>query len=171
MTWFSRGAAAVLVLVLTVVFAEAVAVQALPWREPLAATPERAMITVGEHELEVELAVTSSQQSLGLGYRNGLAEGTGMLFVGDSPSLKSFWMMGMRFCLDIVWVEDGEIVGAAESVCPDPDGIDDAERPRYLSPEPVTHVLEVPAGWLEQNGYGPGTQVQIPDEVLDLVRS
>jgi uncharacterized membrane protein (UPF0127 family) len=74
-------------------------------------------------------------------------------------------MKGMRFCLDIVWIAGDEIVGAAESVCPDPDGTADGDRARYPSEVPVTHVLEVPGGWLAAHGYGEGTPVDLPKEL------
>lgn len=132
-----------------------------PWRSTLTSPPTEARITVGQSTLTVQLAVTTAQQSLGLGYRNGLAPNTGMLFVFDAPQIQTFWMKGMRFCLDIVWVSSTEVVGAAESVCPDPPGIADADRPVQTSPAPVQYVLEVPAGWLKQHGYGAGTPVNL----------
>jgi uncharacterized membrane protein (UPF0127 family) len=142
-----------------------VAQTAIPWRAPLPEANPRDTIEVGEETLRVELALDSRAQTLGLGYRNGLEPGTGMLFVFDGPSIQTFWMKGMRFCLDIVWIEDGVIVGAAERVCPDPPGTEDANRVRVNSPEPVTYVLEVPAGWLDERGYGAGTQVEIPETI------
>lgn len=148
-----------------------VSAQTLPWREPLEPVRETAVITVGDDELVVELSVTGRQQSLGLGYRNTLEEGRGMLFVNELPSVQNFWMMGMRFCIDIVWIEDGEVTGAAESVCPDPEGTEAVDRARFSSGEPVTYVLEVPAGWLDANGYGPGTPVEIPEYVQELPSS
>jgi len=132
-----------------------------PWRQELPPGRETAVITVGETDLRVDLAITPEQQQLGLGYRNGLDDGTGMLFVGSAPRTRTFWMKGMRFCLDIIWIENGEIVGAAESVCPDPEGTLDADRARFESGVPVTHVLEVPAGWMQAHGYGPGTPVDL----------
>lgn len=136
-----------------------------PWDIPPVSPPARTEITIGKTPLDVELAVTPVQQALGLGYRNGLAPGTGMLFVSSSASERTFWMKGMRFCLDIVWVQDGQIVGAAERACPDPAGTADADRARFSSSGPVTDVLEVPAGWLQERGYGPGTAVDIPESV------
>lgn len=134
-----------------------------PWREELPAARETAEITVGTTPVLVDLALTPDQQQLGLGYRNGLAPGTGMLFVFPESSERSFWMKGMRFCLDIIWIDVDEITGAAESVCPDPAGTADGERETYPSSGPASHVLEMPAGWLLANGYGPGTSVVIPD--------
>lgn len=132
-----------------------------PWRRELPAGRAQATITVGTSEIVVDLAIEPSEQQLGLGYRNGLDDGTGMLFVGSAPMTRTFWMKGMRFCLDIIWIHDGEIRSAAESVCPDPDGTSDADRARFSSGEPVTHVLEMPAGWLQENGYGRGTPVDL----------
>ena len=134
-----------------------------PWREELPPARETAEITVGTTPVLVDLALTPDQQQLGLGYRNGLEPGTGMLFVFPESSERSFWMKGMRFCLDIIWIDGDEITGAAESVCPDPAGTPDVERETYPSSGPASHVLEMPAGWLRENGYGPGTPVDIPD--------
>ncbi|MCC6314637.1 MAG: DUF192 domain-containing protein, partial [Thermomicrobiales bacterium] len=113
-----------------------------PWQGQFPPLPT-ATITVGDRPLVVETAADPAARARGLGYREGLAADTGMLFVQDEPSIQSFWMKGMRFCLDIVWIEDGEIVGAAENACPDPEGTLDADRQRFLSPEPVRYVLEV----------------------------
>lgn len=136
-----------------------------PWRTAFPEARPTADITVGDTPLSVELALEQDEQSLGLGYRNGLTPGTGMLFVFPTAEPRTFWMKGMRFCLDIVWVETGRITGAAESVCPDPPGTEDAERERFSSGDPVSFVLEVPAGWLAGNGYGEGTEVRIPEEL------
>ncbi len=121
---------------------------------------QTAEIAVGGVPLTVELAYLPADTSLGLGYREGLAPGTGMLFLFEGPAPRSFWMRGMRFCIDIVWIENGVIQGAAESVCPEPAGTADADLTSYVSPVPVTYVLEVPAGWLDAYGLGVGTPVE-----------
>jgi uncharacterized protein len=121
---------------------------------------QTAEITVGGVPLTVELAYLPADTSLGLGYRDGLAPGTGMLFLFDGPAPRSFWMRGMQFCIDIIWIEHGVIQGAAESVCPEPPGTVNADLTSYRSPVPVTYVLEVPAGWLDAYGLGAGTPVE-----------
>ncbi len=130
-----------------------------PWRHQVAPL-QTAEILVGGVPLAVELAYLPQDTARGLGYRDGLAPGTGMLFLFEEPAPRSFWMKGMRFCLDIIWVEDGAIQGAAENVCPDAEGTEDADRPSQRSPVPVRYVLEVPAGWLQANGFGAGTPVE-----------
>jgi uncharacterized membrane protein (UPF0127 family) len=121
---------------------------------------QTAEITVGGVPLTVELAYLPEDTSLGLGYREGLAAGTGMLFLFEGPAPRTFWMRGMQFCIDIAWIENGVIQGAAESVCPEPAGTADADLTSYVSPVPVTYVLEVPDGWLDANGLGVGTPVE-----------
>lgn len=138
-----------------------------PWRRDLPAGRQEATITVGDTDLRVQLAIEPWEQTLGLGYRNGLAPGTGMLFINDSATVQTYWMKGMRFCLDIVWIENGQIVGAAEDACPDPAGTSDMDRARYHSGQPVTYILEVPAGWLAAHGYGAGTPVDRDGLPLD----
>jgi uncharacterized membrane protein (UPF0127 family) len=84
-----------------------------------------------------------------------------MLFVYDGAANHSFWMKGMRFCLDIVWITDDRVVGATEAICPAPAGTPNEAIPRTRSPEPVQYVLEVPAGWMERHDVGPGSPVTI----------
>lgn len=128
---------------------------------------ETAEIAVGGVPLTVELAYQPADRALGLSYREGLAPGTGMLFVFEEPAPRSFWMRDMQFCIDIIWIENGVIQGAAESVCPDPPGTTDADLRSYVSPVPVTYVLEVPAGWLDAYGLGVGTPVEgLPSLVM-----
>ena len=119
-----------------------------------------AEITVGGVPLTVELVYEPADVALGLGYREGLAPGMGMLFLFEGPAPRSFWMRNMQFCIDIIWIESSVIQGAAESVCPEPPGTADADLRSYVSPVPVTYVLEVPAGWLDAYGLGAGTAVE-----------
>ena len=158
-------------LILAALLLAPVAVSAKPavpsWRDHHPWSTEVATVTVGTDELQAEIADTPPLQGRGLGYRDGLDPGTAMLFVFDNASMRTFWMKGMRFCLDIVWIENGMIQGAAESVCPQPADTTDADLPAYLSPVPVTYVLEVPAGWLAANGFGVGTPVEgLPPAVV-----
>jgi len=131
-----------------------------PWRSQVPAL-ERAEVAVGGVPLVVEIARSGEAQQRGLGYRNGLALGTGMLFTYDEADEHTFWMKGMRFCLDIVWLSEDRVAGAAENICPAPAGSSDEDIPRARAPGPVRYVLEVPAGWLAANGLGAGSPVTI----------
>ena len=151
---------AVIVAMMTVVstFGTVFAQAATDQYQEVSPLPTTAIV-VGGVPLTVEVASDPEALALGLGGRDGLAPGTGMLFVFDAPAVRSFWMRGMRFCLDIIWIEGGVIQGVAEGVCPAAAGTPDAELPGYRSSTPVSYVLEVPAGWTAANGLGIGTKV------------
>ena len=141
--------------------ATAIATPADPiWRAGSPWSTERARVTIDREVIIAELADTSALQVRGLSYRDGLHPNTGMLFQFEQASVRSFWMRGMRFCLDIIWIEHGRIEGAAENVCPMPD-TDEADLPRYSSKVPVTFVLELPGGWLDEQGFVNGQPVGI----------
>jgi uncharacterized membrane protein (UPF0127 family) len=137
-----------------------------PWRFQLPWKTETSQMTVADQSLVVEVADTDYLRSRGLSYRAGLDPGTGMLFVYNAPKPLTFWMYEMQFCLDIIWINNGEIRGAAESVCPVP-GAAAQDLPIYASPEPVQYVLEVPAGWLKDHDFSVGTPVQIDSSLTD----
>ncbi len=132
----------------------------LPWTWTLGNYRQTANVVVGDDNLLVEISDTSLLRERGLSYHADLLPNTGMLFVYDDVGKRIYWMKGMNFCLDIVWINDGQIVGAAESVCPEPN-LPDADLDRYPSPPEVQYVLEVPAGWLSERGYGVGTPVDL----------
>jgi uncharacterized membrane protein (UPF0127 family) len=138
----------------------------LPWVWTLGSLREYRSITVGDDTLVVEIADDGALRERGLSYRDGLEPGTGMLFVYPAEGVRSFWMKEMRFCLDIIWLGETEIVGAAENACPEP-GVSDANLARYQSNAPVRFILEVPANWMNERGYGAGTPIDLSSVIDD----
>jgi uncharacterized membrane protein (UPF0127 family) len=65
-------------------------------------------------------------------------------------------MKGMRFPIDIVWIDRGHVTGI-ERDAPVPH----QDVPLYRSNGPADHVLEVPAGWAGRHGVEPGDPVTI----------
>ncbi|MGH2978481.1 MAG: DUF192 domain-containing protein, partial [Solirubrobacterales bacterium] len=90
--------------------------------------PGGAVVTVGEASVRAEIAADEAAQQRGLSGRERLAADGGMLFLlaDDSPS---FWMQGMRFPIDIVWIRNGRVVDVTADV-PPPDA-PDAPLPTY----------------------------------------
>jgi uncharacterized protein len=113
----------------------------------------------GDGALRVEVASTPEQSERGLGYRDALADDAGMLFDLHRTRAQEFWMKGMHFALDFVWIgEDKRVVAVTAGVQPEP-GIADAELRRYASPVPVRYVLEVSAGTAARLGIVPSTEL------------
>jgi len=113
-------------------------------------------VHVGGATVKAEVAADAKARERGLSGRTALAEDHGMLFVYPDRQVRTFWMKGMRFPLDIIWVARGKIVGV-ERNAPVPVG----SVPLYSSGVPADHVLEVPAGWAGRHGAGVGTAVTI----------
>ena len=130
-----------------------------PWRAMPPFSSETAVVTVDGHVVDAEIADTARLRERGLSYRDALESGTGMIFLYEEATVRSFWMFEMRFCLDIIWITDGRVVGAAENACPAEDP--DDEIPRFRSPEAVQYVMEVDAGWMAENGVVAGAEVEI----------
>lgn len=65
-----------------------------------------ATLSTGKATILVELAITGEERILGLGGREALAPNTGMLFVFPHPALQGIWMKGMKFPLDVLWLEE-----------------------------------------------------------------
>lgn len=113
-------------------------------------------ISVGGTTLVVEVAATDIQRQQGLSGRLSLPKGKGMLFVFDEPGQYGFWMKDMHFPIDIVWInEGGVVVTIADNVSPD------TYPHSFHSSAPAQYVLEVPAGFTQNQGIALGAKIVI----------
>ena len=84
-----------------------------------ATPPDEAVLVAGSRRYDLQLATTQAQQEAGLGDRPTLAPGAGMLFVYRTPGSRCFWMKGMRFALDMIWLSPrDEVVSVQPDVVP-----------------------------------------------------
>ena len=114
-------------------------------------------VTVGNQRVWVEVASTPAAWSQGLSGREELGENHGMLFVFPVAQQTSFWMHGMRFPIDILWITDGLIAGIQPNM-----PIPTTSVPIvYPSPGPVDAVLEVSAGFAQAHSFVIGQPVVI----------
>lgn len=121
-----------------------------------AATPPEAWVEIRGKQIPVEIAETRAEQEKGLGQRDALAWGTGMYFPYARPGFYGFWMKGMRFSIDIVFVRESRIVDLFPQVPFEAGGNGPTIRPRSL----VDGVLEVPAGYAAASGWQIGDRVR-----------
>jgi len=121
------------------------------------AEPVHGHVTIGQRELTIEVARTRAEQALGLGRRDSLSWGHGMLFLYDEPGFPGFWMKDMRFPIDIVWIRDDRIVDISHHVPFEPGGNGPTVRPGQLT----NRVLEVSAGYAQVNGWRVGDRVTL----------
>lgn len=71
--------------------------------------PIGAKLLVNNQEIELEVASTAQQQSIGLMYRDFLPPNRGMLFPFYPPQTVSFWMKNVSIPLDMIFVSDGVV--------------------------------------------------------------
>ena len=121
-----------------------------------------AEVKIGETSFSVEVADTMASRAKGLSGREFLGEKNGMLFVFKIPAKYSFWMKGMKFPLDIIWIKDSEIIWIAENV-PPATGLFDAKT--YFPPDNADMVLELNSGSAKNFNIKIGDRVYINDVV------
>lgn len=126
---------------------------------PVEVDSGKAVVTINNSELEVELAKTNEEWTNGLSNRSSLEENHGMLFISDQLVLPGFWMKDMQFALDIIWIRNGKVIGVAENVPAPKDEEETLET--YHPPKAVNMVLEVNAGWSAENEISEGNVVKV----------
>jgi uncharacterized membrane protein (UPF0127 family) len=109
----------------------------------------------------VEVARTESEHAKGLGGHTPLGERDGMLFIFEQPAAYAFWMKGMTFPLDLLWIDQGKIVYLAPDVPALPPSTPDSALPVYTPTSPARYVLEVNAGFARKHGIDVGTPVEL----------
>ena len=108
----------------------------------------------------VEVADTPESRALGLGGRDAMAPDSGMLFDLGETRIPSFSMRGMRFPLDIIWIDGDMRVQGIEADVPHRPGVPPAELASYAPDVAVRYVLELNAGAAAAAGIAPGDELE-----------
>ncbi len=118
-------------------------------------------LAINGQVLKVEVADTQNKRSKGLGGREAIATDSGMLFIFDTEKVYSFWMKGLKFPLDIIWIKDNVIVDIIENVPPPLEGQTDSNLPIYQPSVVVDSVLEVNAGIVDKLNIKVGDKINL----------
>ena len=135
----------------------------VPPSEASSARPETLVVEVGPARLSIWVVDTPEARAAGLSGYPSMPRDWGMWFDMGRTAVAVFWMKGMRFPLDIVWIDaDWRVIQVThEASVPSPDA-SDQELPRYSAGSvPVRYVLEINAGVARELGIGPGQQARI----------
>lgn len=121
------------------------------------------IVTVGASQFRVDIAQTEQARAVGLSNRDTLPEDEGMLFVlekkDDQPS---FWMKGMKFPIDIIWINDNVVAEITPNIPTIQGNLTNEQIPKYTPREKVDYVLEIPAGVAEKRGIKVGDSIVLP---------
>ena len=66
---------------------------------------KRRHVLFGRKKFTVEVADSLIKKLMGLSWRDGIGADEGMLFVFGRSGRYGFWMHGMRFSIDILWLD------------------------------------------------------------------
>ena len=114
------------------------------------------VLRIAGNELTAEVVADEAARRRGLAGRRTLAEDHGMLFVFPDRAERSFWMRGMRFPIDIIWIARGRVTRISRDL-----PVPDRGLPLYSSGTPADRALEVAAGWARSNGVEPWARVSV----------
>ena len=110
-------------------------------------------LSAGMHVIQVELAQTPQERSVGLMFRKAMATNDGMLFAFEQPGQQCFWMKNTLLPLTAAFIaDDGSVVNIEHMK---PQTLDS-----HCSAKPVRFVLEMNDGWFAKRGIRPGTRLQ-----------
>lgn len=114
-------------------------------------------VIINNQIIKVKIAQRPRLIQKGLSGQDGLAENQGMLFVFSKPDIYEFWMKDMKFPLDIIWINNGQIVEIWQNA-PLPQG---KEIPHYRPKNPANYVLEVKAGTAKKYGWQVDDKIEL----------
>jgi len=113
-------------------------------------------VKVAGQDIQVDLAITKEEQMQGLSGRDMLEPTKGMLFIFEKPGKYSFWMQGMNFPIDIIWIDE-----AYKVVYIKKDARHETPFEQYGPDKDTKYVLEVVSGFSEKYGLKVGDTIEI----------
>jgi uncharacterized membrane protein (UPF0127 family) len=113
---------------------------------------QRTILSMGIHQIDTQVAVTSEQREIGLMFRKEMPQHEGMLFIFDNPSRLCFWMKNTLIPLTAAFIADDGTIVNLENMKPQ-------TLDSHCSAKPVRYVLEMNQGWFAKKGVKPGTKV------------
>ncbi|MGD1834267.1 MAG: DUF192 domain-containing protein [Nitrososphaeraceae archaeon] len=98
--------------------------------------------------LRVDVAITDLQKQKGLSIKNTLKEDEGMIFIFEKPKQAGFWMKGMKFPIDIIWLNNNlSIIHIEKELQPCPTILN---CPVYKPDKDALYVLETVSGFSDK---------------------
>ncbi len=120
-------------------------------------------VEIGSGRFTAVVVDTPGLRARGLSGRDALAPSSAMWFDMGRAAPATFWMLGMRFPIDIVWIDaDLRVVHVTHEAPVPPEGASQTDLPRYTPGDvDVRYVLEINAGLARELGIEPGVRVTL----------
>jgi len=101
---------------------------------------------INNQEFNLTIVDEPEEWIVGLSQQQDLAVDQAMLFIFPDKQIRSFWMRDMKFPIDLIWLDGQIVVGWEENMLVPAINTAEEDLPRYVSPQLVDQVLELPAG-------------------------
>lgn len=124
-------------------------------------TLNQTQIKINDTLVKIEVADTAAERSKGLSGRDSLEADAGMLFVFPESKKYQFWMKGMKFPLDLIFIQNSKVVDLIKNASPPVKGRDDSSLTIYEPTIPIDMLLEVNSGFSAKNNIKVGDQVYL----------
>lgn len=118
-------------------------------------------VKINDTTIKVEVVDTADKRNKGLSGRDSLASDSGMLFIYDKMGKYPFWMKGMKFPLDFIWISGLRIVDILTNIAPPSPNQPDQSLPIYQSITPIDKVLEVAGGFASSHNIHVDDTIEI----------
>lgn len=128
---------------------------------PGSQTLNQTQIKINNTLVNIEVADTAAERSKGLSGRTDLPGGSGMLFVFPESKKYQFWMKGMKFPLDLIFIQNSKVVDLIKDASPPTEGQSDESLTIYEPTVPIDMLLEVNSGFTDTNNIKVGDQVYL----------
>jgi uncharacterized protein len=151
----------VLITILVSLSVSSIIVAYAGYNKPLLPNYLKANITINGFNLIADVPTTNDGFQKGLDVKDHLNENQGMLFVFRNPGPHPFWMHGMKFPIDIIWLNSEDtVVHIEHNLHP---CIPNLICPTYAPPSSSSgnslYVLETVAGFSQKHNVRLGTHV------------
>ena len=145
--------AVIFILIIAIVFVQAIL------RSNFSIFAKTATLKSGDKTYSLEIADTPEKREKGLSERKSLPENRGMLFTFDQPDTYAFWMKGMQFPIDIIFLNGNKVTTFYSDVPPPADPSDNLIL--YQPDTPSDRVIELNAGEAEKAKIEPGQALDL----------
>ena len=117
-------------------------------------------VTIDGHLFLIEVARTQQEQETGLAKYMSYSQKNAMYFPFPRPGYVAFWMKGMHFPIDILFIRNEKIVTIAANIPAPTPG--QTHLPTYVPASPADGALEISAGLSQKYGFRIGDTVKLP---------
>ncbi|MBK1878136.1 DUF192 domain-containing protein [Pelagicoccus mobilis] len=112
-------------------------------------------LQVGDKTITIEFAISRSEQTKGLMFRDGIDDDHGMLFIYKEPQRMSYWMKNVDFPIDIGFFTADGVLREIYPLYPQ----DTLSRKSIR--DDMLYALETRFNWYSDNEIRPGAKLDL----------